>query len=374
MSFVLSEEQTMLRESARRFLSARSPVSALRALRDFNVADGFSREIWTEVADVGLTGILIPEAYGGLGFGHVGAGLVCEEIGRNLASVPFLSTAILGADAIVLAASEADKQRLLPEIAAGNHLVAVALDEGARHVPDAVQTTAKKTDKGYVLNGSKTFVIDGHVAESLIVSARQENGGAYLFLIDPATPGVVIERTIMVDSHNMARVDLRDVEVGADRLMSDGQDASPTIERLLDIGRASLAAKMLGIAQEAFERTVTYLKDRKQFGVTIGSFQGLQHRAAIMYAEIELSKSVVHRALEAIDSGDADLAKWASLAKAKTCATVKLVTNEAIQMHGGIGMTDEFEIGFFLKRARVAQQTFGDYAFHADRFARLNGY
>ena len=178
----------------------------------------------------------------------------------------------------------------------------------------------------------------------------------------------------MVDSHNMSRVDFRDVAVGYDELIGEADGASELIERLLDIGRACLAAEMLGIAQEAFERTIGYLKERKQFGVTIGSFQGLQHRAAIMYGEIELAKSAVRRALEAIESDDGDLPKWASLAKAKTNATVQLVTNEAIQMHGGIGMTDEFDIGFFLKRARVAQQTFGDYAFHADRFARLNGY
>ena len=375
MSFILTEEHQMLRDSARRFLAARSPVSALRGLRDFNVQDGFSREVWSEVAEIGLTGILIPEAYGGLGFGHVGAGLVCEQIGRNLAALPFLSTAVLGAEAISAGANEAEKQRILPEISAGRHLVALAVDEGMRHAPDVTETTAKPNGGGYVLNGSKTFVIDGHVADTLIVSARTgAEDGLSLFLIDVKAPGVMVERVDMVDSHNMSRVDFRDVAVGYDELIGEADGASELIERLLDIGRACLAAEMLGIAQEAFERTIGYLKERKQFGVTIGSFQGLQHRAAIMYGEIELAKSAVRRALEAIESDDGDLPKWASLAKAKTNATVQLVTNEAIQMHGGIGMTDEFDIGFFLKRARVAQQTFGDYAFHADRFARLNGY
>jgi alkylation response protein AidB-like acyl-CoA dehydrogenase len=373
MTFVLTEEQQMLQESTRRFMAARTPVNALRGLRDSNVHDGFSRQVWDEVAEIGLTGILIPEAFEGLGFGHVGAGLVCEQIGRNLAALPFLSTAVLGADAISTGASEVEKQRLLPEIAAGRHLVALAIDEGVRHAPDITQTTAKLHGGGYVLNGSKTFVIDGHVADTLIVSARTGDGLS-LFLVDAKAPGVMVERVDMVDSHNMSRAEFRDVAVGADKLIGEADGASALIGRLLDIGRACLAAEMLGIAQEAFERTVGYLKERKQFGVTIGSFQGLQHRAAIMYAEIELTKSTVRRALEAIDADDTELAKWASLAKAKSCATVQLATNEAIQMHGGIGMTDEFDIGFFLKRARVAQQTFGDYGFHADRFARLNGY
>jgi acyl-CoA dehydrogenase len=331
------------------------------------------------MAEMGFAGVLVPEAHGGAGFGHVAAGLIMEAIGRNLSAAPMLSTAVLGATALVAGGTEEQQAKYLPLIAEGKRLFALAADEAARHAPAKVATTATPSGNGFKLNGVKGFVLDGHVADTLIVAARTsgdegDSDGITLFLVDAKAPGLAVDRRSMVDSRNAARVTLNDVQVdGADVLGPVGGGFA-ILEKVLDAGRACLAAEMLGVSSESFDRTVDYLKQRDQFGQKIGSFQALQHRAAHLFCEVELARSATLRALVALDEKDDRAPMFASLAKAKSGEVAKLATNEGVQMHGGIGMTDEFDIGFYMKRARAAQETFGDVSFHGDRLARLMGY
>lgn len=371
MSLLINEEQQMLKTSAREFLNKRSPVSSLRFLRDTQDPNGYDPAIWQEMVEMGWTSLTIPEAYGGLDFGYTGLGQVLEESGRTLLASPLVSTVLLGTTLINLGGNEEQKAGILPAIAEGGLLVAVAFEEHQTHRPLKIATTATKSEDGYTLNGKKVFVLDGHIADMLIVTAQTDEGMG-LFLVPADTEGVNIQRRIMMDSRNAATIFFENVEV-TETLGKAGK-SEVLLNHALDIARIGLSAEMLGSMQEAFDRTVGYLKERHQFGVPIGTFQGLQHRAAQMYCEIELCKSLVLKALHAIDARDKKLPALASMVKAKVGETLKLVTNEGIQMFGGIGMTDDEEIGFFMKRARVAQQTFGDYNYHLDRFARLNGF
>ena len=381
-SLRLNEEQQLLRESARGFCREQAPLSLHRKLRDSRDADGFDRGLWRQMVELGWTGMAIPEAYGGYGFGHTGLGLVLEETGRTLVDSPLIATVLLGANAILESGSEAQKEELLPRIAAGEFLLAFALDEHIVHDPARIDSTATQGNGGYTLNGGKTFVLDGHVADRIIVIARidGESDGADclgLFLVDAVAQGVEITRTIMVDGRNCANIVLNNVAVAADNLLGGSATTPEALDRILDIARIGLSAEMLGSIEEVFERTLDYLRQREQFGVPIGAFQALQHRAAEMYNEIELSKSLVRAALAALDdpaSSSARIARLASAAKAKLSDAFFLVSNEGVQMHGGIGMTDEFDIGFFLKRARVAQQFLGDAGFHRDRYATLHSF
>lgn len=379
MSLVLTEDQSMFRDAAKRFAAERAPVSQLRKLRDDSDPVGFSRKVWKEMADLGWAGVLVPEEHGGVGFGHVGAGLIAEEIGRNLSATPLLSTAVLGVTALLKGGSQAQKQAVLPQVAAGDRLLAMALDERGRHAPFNVATRATGSAGKYKLSGRKLNVMDGHVADRLIVSARtsggvESRGGITLFLIDPQANGVTITRTSVVDSRNAAVVELRDVAASTEDVLGTVDQGAAILDAVLDAGRAVLAAELLGVAAESFERTLGYLRERDQFGVKIGTFQALQHRAAHLFCEIELLRSVVLRALQALDAQEKDVTTLACLAKARAGDVARLATNEAVQVHGGIGMTDEFDIGFFMKRARAAGETLGDAYYHVDRFAQLAGY
>ena len=376
---VLTDDQLMFRDSAKRFAAERTPVAQMRKLRDTNDAAGFSRDVWKEMAEMGWAGVLVPEEFGGVGFGYVGAGLIAEEIGRNLSATPMLSSAVLGVTALLNGGSDAHKQALLGEVAAGSMLLSLATDERSRHAPYAIGTRATGTAGRYKLTGKKLHVLDGHVADQLIVSARTSNDvesrdGITLFIVDPKAPGVTITRTSIVDSRNVAVVELRDVSVSSDEIVGEPDKGSAVLDAVLDAGRVVLAAELLGISQEAFERTLTYLRERDQFGVKIGSFQALQHRAAHLFCEIELTRSVVLRALQALDAKEANASTLVCLAKGRASEVARLATNEAVQMHGGIGMTDDFDIGFFMKRARAAAETFGDAYYHTDRFAQIAGY
>ncbi|MEL6370499.1 MAG: acyl-CoA dehydrogenase [Pseudomonadota bacterium] len=379
MPLVLNEEQQMLKDAARGFLSEKAPVAALRKLRDSNDPDGFDRGLWKEMAEMGWAGILIDEEFGGSEFGYVGAGVIAEEMGRTLTASPFQSTALLAATALQKFAGDKQKQATLPAIATGERLLAFAVDEGNKHHPDRVALAAEKSGNGFKLNGEKSFVADGHVADQLIVAARTggaagEKEGLSLFLVDADRAGIDIERTSMVDSRNAARIRFENVDVTGDDLIGAADGAYMAIEGVLSAGRAGLAAEMSGAAQAAFEMTTDYLKQRTQFGTTIGTFQALQHRAAHLYSELELAKSVVLKSLQELDANFGMAGLICSLAKAKVGEAAKLSALEAIQMHGGIGMTDEYDIGFYLKRIRVAQEMFGDSAYHADRIATMRGY
>lgn len=369
----------MLRDSARGFLDEKAPVAALRKLRDTNDPDGFSRDLWKEMAEMGWAGIIVDEEYGGSGFGFVGAGVLAEEMGRTLTASPYLSTSILAATALKKLGSDAQRQEGLPKIAAGELIYALAVDEGTKHGPAKTAMAAEKHGNGFKLSGNKTFVADGHVADKIIVAARTggspgEQKGLTLFLVDAKAKGVETERTHMVDSRNSARIRFDGVEATGDDILGEVDGGYGALEGVLNAGRAGLAAEMSGAAQAAFKMTVDYLKERKQFGTEIGTFQALQHRAAHLYSEIELAKSVTLKALQELDDNYGVAGAVCSLAKAKVGEVAKLASQEAVQMHGGIGMTDEYDIGFYMKRIRVAQEMFGDPAFHADRIAQMRGY
>ncbi len=379
MPLVLTEEQSMLRDSARGLITDKAPVAHLRQLRDNKDADGFSRALWKTFAEMGFAGLLVPEQFGGSGLGCVEAGVVMEEIGRTLMPSPFLATAVLGASALLRGGSTAQQSTYLPKIADGSLLAALAVDEGAKHRPLQIALQAARSGNGFRLTGAKGFVVDGHVADLLIVAARTagaagEQHGLTLFLVDPKSKGVAIERTAMVDSHNAARIVFDNVEVTADSVLGEVDQAGSLLDGVLNIGRGAVAAEMIGLSEEVFGRTVTYLKERKQFGKLIGEFQALQHRAAQLYIDIEITRAAVLKALQALDHDAGKAGAAVAVAKARAGTTATLAVQEGVQMHGGMGMTDQFDIGFFMKRARVCQELFGDSNYHADQLARGKGY
>jgi alkylation response protein AidB-like acyl-CoA dehydrogenase len=379
MAMVLSEEEGMLKDAAKGFLADSAPIAQLRKLRDTSSADGFDRDTWSAMAEMGWAGVMVPEDHGGVGMGHVAAGVIAEEMGRTLTASPYLSTAVMGTTALARFGSAGQQSEWLPQIAAGQAITAIAVDEGRKHAPVHVETRAERSGNGFKLNGRKTFVAEGHVADMMIVSARTAGGdiepeGVTLFLVPRDAVGVSVERASMIDCRNSASVTLENVEVTADAVLSEVDGGFAALEAVLDAGRAGLAAEMSGSAQECLGQTVEYLKERKQFGEIIGTFQGLQHRAAHLYSEIELGKSIVLKALQTLDMAPDHAAMMVSAAKAKLGRVAQLSAQEAIQMHGGIGMTDEYDIGFFIKRVRVAEALYGDANYHTDKFARMRNY
>ncbi|HEY9454728.1 MAG TPA: acyl-CoA dehydrogenase family protein [Bradyrhizobium sp.] len=379
MALVLTEEQSMLRDSARGLISDRAPVSHLRQLRDSKDATGFSRDLWKAFAEMGFCGLLVPENFGGSGLGCVEAGVVMEEVGRTLMPSPFLSTAVLAASALSRGGSEAQKSTYLPKISNGSLLATLAVDEGAKHRPLQTSLQAVRAGNGFKLSGAKAFVVDGHIADLLIVAARTggaagERNGLTLFLVDPKAKGLAVERTLMVDAHNAARIEFGNVEVNADSVLGEVDQGGALLEGVLNIGRGAVASEMVGLSEEVFGRTVTYLKERKQFGKLIGEFQALQHRAAQLYVDIEITRAAVLKALQALDRDFEHAGAAVAVAKARAGTTATLAVQEGVQMHGGMGMTDQFDIGFFMKRARVCQELFGDSNYHADQLARMKSY
>jgi alkylation response protein AidB-like acyl-CoA dehydrogenase len=363
---VLTEEQSMLRDAAKSWVQEKSPVTAFRKMRDSGAELGYDVAAWNEMAEMGWAGVIVPEEYGGSDFGYLSLGLVLEETGRTLTASPLLASALGGASAIILGGSDAQKSAWLPKIAEGAAIATLAVDEGPHHRPDKVATTVS----GGKLSGKKTFVLEGMAAHVFVVSAV--SGGAIeLYLVAADAPGVTRTKLNLADSRGAANVSFDNVAVSdADKLTG----GAALLEKTLDRARAGISAEMLGAAVQAFEVTLDYLKTRVQFGQVIGSFQALQHRAAKMFTELELSRSAVEAALSAIDNDAPDVPELVSLAKAKMGDTFHLVSNEMVQMHGGIGMTDAHDAGFYLKRARAAEAAFGNQAFHRDRYARIQGY
>jgi alkylation response protein AidB-like acyl-CoA dehydrogenase len=379
MALVLTDEQSMLRDTARSFLARNASISHLRQLRDHRDPDGFSRELWKEFAEQGWAGILVPESHRGLGVGYVEAGIMMEELGHTLTPSPFFSTSVVAVSAIAYAGNNAQKSAWLPKIASADLIATLAVDEAPKHRPEKIALSATRSGNAFSLKGSKCFVVDGHVADLLIVAARTsgapgETGGITLFALDSRCKGLRVERTIAVDSHNAARVVFDNVPASTENVLGQVDDGWSVLDRTLDAGRVALASELLGAGDEAFARTLAYLKERKQFGKLIGEFQALQHRAANLYCDLEVTRSTVLQALQSLDESFDAAAQIVSMAKARAAQSATLAAQEGIQMHGGIGMTDEFDIGFFIKRVRVCQELFGDTNFHADRVARLNHY
>jgi alkylation response protein AidB-like acyl-CoA dehydrogenase len=363
---VLTEEQSMLRDAAKSWVQEKSPVTAFRKVRDSGVDVGYDVAAWNEMAEMGWAGVIIPEEYGGSNFGYLSLGLVLEETGRTLTASPLLVSALGAASALILGGSESQKSAWLPKIADGSAVATLAVDEGPHHRPDQV---AAKVEGGK-LSGKKVFVLEGMAADVFVVSA-QSGGAIELYLVKADAAGVSRQKLSLADSRGAANVTFDGVAVSDADKLSGG---AALLEKVLDRARAGLAAEMLGAATQAFEVTLDYLKTRVQFGQVIGSFQALQHRAAKMFTELELSRSAVEAALTAIDNDAPDVPELVSLSKAKMGDTFHLISNEMVQMHGGIGMTDAHDAGFYLKRARAAEATYGNQAFHRDRYARIQGY
>ena len=367
MPLYLTEDQAMLRDTARDFMREQGAIATqLRKYRDMACKDGFGHALWKQFAEMGFTGILAGEADGGLGLGHVEAGIVLEEIGRNLTPSPFLTSAVAAVTALK---DSAARGRWLPGILAGDTVAALAVDEGAKHRPEAIAMAATRRGNGFVLSGVKQFVVQGASADVILVAARTDEGVG-LFAVEKDAQGLDVEGVRLADSSIGARLTFADVAVDGDALIG-GQEL---FDRVLDAGRAGAASELVGVASGAMEMTVDYLRQRKQFGKAIGAFQALQHRAAHLYSEIEIARAAAIKAQQMLDAGDAGASAMVSAAKAKAGWTATLAVQEGVQMHGGVGMTDEYDIGLYMKRVPVLGELFGDANYHADRLARLEGY
>ena len=374
---ILTDDQRMLQDVVRPFMAEEGAIKAqLRHWRDSGCGDGFGHGLWKQLAELGLTGVLVPEVAGGAGLGQVEANLILEEIGRNLTPSPFLTTSVAVVRALEGSAQAA---HWYPAIVAGETVAALAIDEGKAHNPAAIALEAKRQGNGFLLNGHKRFVVHGASEDLLLVAARTagapgETKGVTLFAVPRDTAGVAVENVALADSSKAARLTLADVAVDADSVVGEVDDGWAPLSRALGAGRAGAASELVGIAAGASEMTFDYLKQRKQFGRLIGEFQVLQHRAAHLYGEIEIARAAAMKAAQLIDAGDPRADLLTAVAKAKAGKVARLAVQEGVQMHGGIGMTDEHDIGLYMKRQAVLDELFGGPRFHADEVARLSGY
>ncbi len=367
---VMTEEETMLGDMARGFLDGAAPVSAFRKLRD--AGETHDAKLWKEMADMGWAGVLVPEDQGGSDMGFAAANVIAQELGKTLVVSPFLSTAVMAATAL-RQVGDARAKGALAKIASGDLTYALAIDEGIKHDPDATAMEAKADGNGFRLSGKKTFVVDGAMADRLLVLAKTAEG-LTLFDIPADRAGITRDASNMIDARDAARITFEDVEATGEDVLGQVDSAMSVLKPALEAGQAALAAETAGLAAGAFGMTVDYLKERKQFGATIGSFQALQHRAAHLWCETEVTASAILNAGRLLDSDPDNATLAVSLAKARATSTAQLAVMEGVQMHGGIGMTDDFDMGFYMKRARVVAEWLGDYGYHAEKVAALRGF
>jgi alkylation response protein AidB-like acyl-CoA dehydrogenase len=371
MPLYLTEDQTMLRDTARDFMAGEGGfASQLRKYRDMNCKDGFGHALWKQFGEMGFTGILVDEADGGLGLGHVEAGIVLEEIGRNLTPSPFLITAVAVVEAL---RGSPLRERWLPGILSGDTVAALAVDEGPKHRPHNIATQAERSGNGFRLTGRKQFVVHGASADFFVVAAKADEG-LTLFAVEKEAKGLAAEGVRLADSSIGARLDFEGVEVDSDAVIGEVGEGGAMLARILNAGCAGAAAEMVGLGSAAMGMTIEYLRQRKQFGRLIGEFQALQHRSAHLYSELEIAGAATLKAQQLLDEGSSEAEAMVSVAKAKAGRVSTLAVQEGVQMHGGIGMTDEYDIGLYMKRDRVLNELFGDSNYHADKLARLNGY
>jgi alkylation response protein AidB-like acyl-CoA dehydrogenase len=379
MPMYQSDDQAMLADTARQFMAEEGAIAKqLRHWRDTGCKDGFGHGLWKQFAELGLTGVLLAETDGGLGMGHVEAGIVLEEIGRNLTPSPFLTSAVMAATALGDASAEL-KGRYLPGLLSGDAVFAVAIDEGRKHRPERIAARAERSGNGFKLSGAKDFVIHGASADMLVVAARtagadDDDAGITLFAVPRDSTGLAQDKVRLVDSSMATHVRLDNVQLDADAVIGEVDGGRAVLNRVLAAGRVGAAAESVGVAAGSFDMTTTYLKQRKQFGQLIGEFQALQHRAAHLYSEIEIARAAVIKAQQLLDAGSERAELMVSVAKAKAGKAAGLAVREGVQMHGGIGMTDEYDIGLYMKRDRALAEFMGDMYYHADKVARLSGY
>lgn len=375
----LTEEQSMLKDQAKSWVTEQSPVLKFREMRDSGVEQRFTPTTWSAMVDMGWTGIIIPEEFGGSDLGYLTFGVVLEELGRQLTASPLFASALVGTTAVLLGGNDEQKQRLLPKVVDGSEILTLAIDEQPNHAPSNVSLVASKTAAGFELSGAKTFVIEGMAATTFIVAARTsgeagDEAGITLFLVPAGAQGVSRHALNTVDSRGYAQLELNSVVVGENSIIGGLDGGFATLDATLDRARAGLSAEMLGTAAQAFDMTLEYLKTREQFGRVIGSFQALGHRAAGLYSAMELARSCSEGALQCVDAGNDNIPELCSLSKCKVGDFLHEMSNQLIQIHGGIGMTDEFDAGFYLKRARVLEATFGNQSFHRNRYATALGF
>jgi alkylation response protein AidB-like acyl-CoA dehydrogenase len=375
----LNEEQSMLRDQAQAWVREQAPVQKFREMRDSGIEQRFTNHTWNAMIEMGWTGIIVPESYGGSDLGYLTFGVVLEELGRQLTASPLFASALAGASALLLGGSDAQKQALLPRVVDGSAVLTLAVDEGARHAPERVALHARPSGEDFTLSGNKRFVLEGQAATHLVVAARTagepgDPDGLSLFVVPADSPGITRSPLATADSRGYADIAFDGVSVPATQVLAEPGHGHDLLNAVLDRARAGLAAEMLGTAAQAFDMTLEYLKTREQFGRVIGSFQALGHRAASLFSEMELTRSCVEAALQGIDANADDSAELCSLSKCKAGAFLHRMSNELIQIHGGIGMTDEFDAGFYLKRARAVEATYGNQAYHRNRYATLLGF
>ncbi len=374
-----TDDQAMLADSATSFMAEEGNITKqLRHWRDRDCKDGFGHGLWKQMAEMGFTGMLLDEDDGGLGMGHVEAGIVLEEIGRNLTPSPFLTSSVLAATALKHGSADL-KARYLPGLIEGESVFAVAIDETAKHRPSRIATKAEKSGNGFKLSGSKSFVIQGASSDMIVVAARtsgadDDEGGITLFAVPKDAAGMEQEPLRLVDSSMASHITFDGVELDGDAVIGEVDGGRDVLNAMLTAGRLGAAAEGVGVARGAMDMTIDYLKQRKQFGQLIGEFQALQHRASHLYSEVEIARAVVIKAQQLADAGAQSADLMTSVAKAKVAKAAGLAVREGVQMHGGIGMTDEYDIGLYMKRDRALGEFLGDAYFHAGRVADLSGY
>ncbi len=373
------EDQAMLADTAAQFMADEGAIAKqLRHFRDRDCPDGFGHALWSQFAEMGFTGMLVAEEDGGLGMGHVEAGIVLEEIGRNLTPSPFLTSSIITATALA-GADDNLRGRYLPGLISGESVFAVAIDEGAKHRPERVATKAERSGNGFKLSGKKDFVVQAVAADMIVVSARTsgsdaDGDGITLFAVPKDAANMTQDPVRLVDSSMASHITFDGVELDGDAVIGEVDGGRAILNTMLMAGRVGSAAEGVGVARGAMDMTVEYLKQRKQFGKLIGEFQALQHRAAHLYSEVEIARAAVIKAQQLLDGGSEKADLMSSVAKAKVAKTAGLAVREGVQMHGGIGMTDEYDIGLFMKRDRALQEFMGDAYYHTNRVAELSGY
>ncbi len=373
------EDQAMLAETASGFMADEGNIAKqLRHWRDRDCPDGFGHALWKQMAEMGFTGMLVGEDDGGLGMGHVEAGIVLEEIGRNLTPSPFLTSSVLVATALKHGSDDV-KGRYLPGLIEGESVFAVAIDETAKHRPSRITTKAEKSGNGFKLTGSKSFVIHGGSADMIVVAARtsgsdEDDDGITLFAVPKDAANMSHDAVRLVDSSVATHTRFDGVELDGDAVIGEVDGGREVLNAMLTAGRVGAAAEGVGVARGSMDMTIDYLKQRKQFGKLIGEFQALQHRASHLYSEVEIARAVTIKAQQLLDGGSEAAELMSSVAKAKVAKAASLAVKEGVQMHGGIGMTDEYDIGLYMKRDRALQEFLGDAYFHANRVAEMSGY
>ncbi len=376
MNFDLSQDQKLLVDTAAAFARKESPVTRLRAMRQDAV--GYSKAMWKQMGELGWLGILLPESLGGFGGTFVDAALVLEKLGTTLVPEPYIASVVLAGSAILGAGSAAQHKRWLEPLMAGDATLALAYAEReGRFDPLRIATRAQKTGNVYRLRGEKVFVLNGHAADSIVVSARTsgesvDRGGVSAFVVDAGARGLTTRPIKTMDGHHAAILTFEDVEVEVDRLLGGEGKAAPALEKALDLGAAAACAEGVGIMQTVLAMTRDYLCTREQFGVKIGTFQALQHRCVDMFIETELARSASMMAsIKADDPDETERKSAISAAKVQLAVSGRFVTQQSIQLHGGIGVTDEHDVGLYFKRMHVLSTLFGDEEHHLARFASL---